>query len=72
MSVKLFQIIHEIESIAPLYLQESYDNSGLLVGNKNQSYSQTPVNSSNQLPQSDSLTVSNDTKTEINQEVDAN
>lgn len=43
MSVKLFQIIHEIESIAPLYLQESYDNSGLLVGNKNQEIHQALV-----------------------------
>lgn len=36
MSVKLFQIIDAIESVAPLYLQESYDNSGLLIGNRNQ------------------------------------
>lgn len=43
MSVKLFQIIHEIEAIAPPYLQESYDNSGLLVGNKNQEIHQALV-----------------------------
>jgi len=34
MSLKLFEIIREIESIAHVSLQESYDNSGLLVGNK--------------------------------------
>jgi len=34
MSVKLFEIIHEIERVAPPSLQESYDNSGLLVGDK--------------------------------------
>lgn len=34
MSVKLFEIIRELERIAPLKLQESYDNCGLLVGNE--------------------------------------
>ena len=33
MSVKLFQIMQAIEAVAPLHLQESYDNSGLVVGN---------------------------------------
>ena len=32
----LEKIITEIESFAPLAYQESYDNCGLLVGNKNQ------------------------------------
>lgn len=35
MSLKLFEIIHELEAIAHPSLQESYDNSGLLVGDKN-------------------------------------
>jgi dinuclear metal center YbgI/SA1388 family protein len=33
--MKLFSIIEEIERFAPLNYQESYDNCGLLVGNKN-------------------------------------
>lgn len=32
MSIKLFEIINEIEFFAPLFYQENYDNSGLLVG----------------------------------------
>jgi dinuclear metal center YbgI/SA1388 family protein len=35
MSLKLIEIIREIESVAPLLLQESYDNSGLLIGDVN-------------------------------------
>lgn len=35
MSLKLIEIIREIESVAPLSLQESYDNSGLLIGDVN-------------------------------------
>ncbi|MCB2219902.1 MAG: Nif3-like dinuclear metal center hexameric protein [Bacteroidetes bacterium] len=34
--MKLDTIIHELEKFAPLYLQESYDNSGLLIGNREQ------------------------------------
>ncbi len=31
--MKILEIIKPLEELAPLYLQESYDNSGLLVGN---------------------------------------
>ncbi|HON51652.1 MAG TPA: Nif3-like dinuclear metal center hexameric protein [Bacteroidales bacterium] len=34
--MKVADIINEIEHIAPLSLQESYDNSGLLIGNSSQ------------------------------------
>jgi len=33
--MKISQITDYLEAIAPLYLQEDYDNSGLIVGNKN-------------------------------------
>jgi len=33
--MKIKEIIKPLEDFAPVYLQESYDNSGLLVGNKN-------------------------------------
>jgi dinuclear metal center YbgI/SA1388 family protein len=33
--MKLYELAEVIESIAPVPTQESYDNSGLLVGNKN-------------------------------------
>lgn len=33
--MKLYDIINHLESIAPLNLQEDYDNSGLIVGDKN-------------------------------------
>ncbi len=33
--MKLNKLIRELEGVAPLYLQESYDNSGLLVGDIN-------------------------------------
>jgi len=36
MAEKLSEIIAHLESIAPASLQESYDNSGLIVGNRNQ------------------------------------
>ena len=36
---KIKQIIQHLESFAPLSLQESYDNSGLLVGDRNESCS---------------------------------
>ena len=31
----LKNIIDEIESVYPLYIQESYDNSGLIIGDRN-------------------------------------
>lgn len=33
--MKIYQIINHLESIAPLSLQENYDNSGLITGDKN-------------------------------------
>lgn len=33
--MKIKEITNYLESIAPLAYQESYDNSGLIVGNKN-------------------------------------
>ena len=33
--MKISRIIHELERLAPTQLQESYDNSGLIVGDKN-------------------------------------
>ena len=35
--MKLIEIIEYLEIVAPLSYQESYDNSGLLVGDKNMS-----------------------------------
>ena len=32
--MNLFEIINYLESVAPLSLQESYDNAGLITGNK--------------------------------------
>ena len=32
--MKIYEIINHLESIAPLSLQENYDNSGLIVGDK--------------------------------------
>ena len=32
--MKIEQIVNYLESVAPLSLQEDYDNSGLIVGNK--------------------------------------
>jgi dinuclear metal center YbgI/SA1388 family protein len=36
MKVKVFEILHAIHEVAPLKLQESYDNAGLLVGTHDQ------------------------------------
>ncbi|MGV2482376.1 UNVERIFIED_CONTAM: Nif3-like dinuclear metal center hexameric protein, partial [Salmonella enterica subsp. enterica serovar Weltevreden] len=33
---KLYEIIHELERFAPLSYQESYDNCGLLTGQREQ------------------------------------
>ncbi|HCQ28949.1 MAG TPA: Nif3-like dinuclear metal center hexameric protein, partial [Flavobacteriales bacterium] len=33
--MKIIDVINVIEDYAPLALQESYDNAGLIVGNKN-------------------------------------
>lgn len=35
MTIELKQILVELEKLAPLSLQENYDNSGLLIGNEN-------------------------------------
>ena len=33
--MKISQIIHHLETLAPLAYQESYDNAGLIVGDYN-------------------------------------
>jgi putative NIF3 family GTP cyclohydrolase 1 type 2 len=35
MNNTIYQVIEYLEEISPVYYQESYDNSGLLVGNPN-------------------------------------
>jgi len=41
--MKLNDLCNELEVFAPLYLQENYDNSGLLIGNKNKTVSKALV-----------------------------
>ena len=36
--MKIKEIIHELENWAPPALQESYDNSGLIIGNKDDEF----------------------------------
>jgi putative NIF3 family GTP cyclohydrolase 1 type 2 len=38
--VKVREITEELERFAPLYLQESYDNAGLIVGSPEMAVSQ--------------------------------
>ena len=41
--MKIKEIIKPLEEFAPVYLQESYDNSGLLVGNENMEVKKTLI-----------------------------
>ncbi|QZT36636.1 Nif3-like dinuclear metal center hexameric protein [Halosquirtibacter xylanolyticus] len=41
--IKIQQIIDTIEAVAPLHLQESYDNAGLIIGDPNQEVKQAII-----------------------------